>query len=135
MSIVPALALFVCTPVAVYDGDGPIWCAEGPKIRLSGIAAREMDGTCRSNQPCPKATAEQSRDYLARLLGRATGRLETGHIKIVGPRLQCRSTGPAGGSRTGAWCTSPTQGDISCRMVSAGMALVWDKYWKGHRCG
>ena len=134
MSIIPALTLFVCTPVAVYDGDGPIWCAEGPKVRLSGIAAREMDGACRSNQPCPKATAEQSRDYLASLLGRKTGTLETGHIKIIGPALRCRSTGPAGGSRTGAWCVSPTHGDVSCQMVRSGMALVWDRYWKDHRC-
>lgn len=31
---------FTCTPTRVWDGDGPIWCAEGPKIRLAGIAAR-----------------------------------------------------------------------------------------------
>ena len=45
-SIVPAGQSFNCTPTAVWDGDGPIWCAEGPHIRLSGIAAREMDGSC-----------------------------------------------------------------------------------------
>lgn len=28
-------ATFVCTPVAVWDGDGPIWFKEGPKIRIS----------------------------------------------------------------------------------------------------
>lgn len=39
--------LFACTPVAVYDGDGPIWCQERPHIRLKDIAAREMDNTCR----------------------------------------------------------------------------------------
>jgi endonuclease YncB( thermonuclease family) len=33
-------AAFTCTPVRVWDGDGPIWCAEGPKVRLAGIAAR-----------------------------------------------------------------------------------------------
>ncbi len=35
---------FACTPVRVWDGDGPIWCSEGPRVRLAGIAAREMDG-------------------------------------------------------------------------------------------
>jgi len=53
----PAGETFTCTPTRVWDGDGPIWCAEGPRIRLSGIAAREMDGTCRPNHPCPRATA------------------------------------------------------------------------------
>jgi endonuclease YncB( thermonuclease family) len=68
-TVIPAGATFACTPTAVYDGDGPIWCAEGPKIRLAGIAAREMDGTCRTNQPCPKVSAERSRDKLAELVG------------------------------------------------------------------
>lgn len=55
---------FTCTPVAVYDGDGPVWCAEGPKVRIAGVAAREMDGTCRPNQPCPPVTAIDARDRL-----------------------------------------------------------------------
>jgi endonuclease YncB( thermonuclease family) len=46
ISIVPAGQTFQCTPTRVWDGDGPIWCGEGPRIRLSGIAAREMDGSC-----------------------------------------------------------------------------------------
>lgn len=46
---------FTCTPIPVWDGDGPIWCAEGPKIRLAGIAARELDGSCRPAHPCPAA--------------------------------------------------------------------------------
>jgi endonuclease YncB( thermonuclease family) len=53
VEIVGAGKSFKCTPVAVWDGDGPIWCAEGPRIRISGVAAREIDGTCRANQPCP----------------------------------------------------------------------------------
>lgn len=30
--IVPAGRTFQCTPGAVWDGDGPVWCAEGPKV-------------------------------------------------------------------------------------------------------
>lgn len=45
LSVVPHGEAFECTPVAVWDGDGPIWCAEGPRLRLAGIAARELDGT------------------------------------------------------------------------------------------
>jgi len=48
-----AAALFLCTPVAVYDGDGPVHCREGQKLRIAGIAAREIDGTCRASHPCP----------------------------------------------------------------------------------
>ena len=68
-AVVAAGQSFTCTPTHVWDGDGPIWCAEGPHIRISGIAAREMDGTCRTNQPCPPATALQARDRLVSLFG------------------------------------------------------------------
>lgn len=144
MAIISALALtvsviqsgvtFQCTPTHVWDGDGPVWCEEGPRIRLAGIAAREMDGTCNSNQPCPRATAEQARDALVNLLGRRIGVSKQGHILILGPTMRCLSTGGAGGNRTGAWCISPRSGDISCAMVASGTALRWDKYWRAHRC-
>lgn len=132
--IVPAGKAFTCTPTAVYDGDGPIWCKEGPHIRLSGIAAREMDGTCRSNQPCPKASAEAARDYLVKLVGRPTGVGQYGHILVSGPPMQGFSTGGAKGDRTGAWCISPQHGDLSCRMVQSGNALKWKRYWGDHNC-
>ncbi len=125
---------FECTPVAVYDGDGPVWCAEGPHVRLAGIAAREMDGTCRDNQPCPDATAVEARDALVCLVGSPTGIGREGHVLVRGPTMHCVSTGPAGGSRTGAWCVSPVSGDVSCAMVAQGYALRWERYWKGHRC-
>jgi endonuclease YncB( thermonuclease family) len=52
-SIMPAGQTFECTPIRVWDGDGPVWCAEGSRIRLSGIAAREIDGTCRFQPAVP----------------------------------------------------------------------------------
>jgi endonuclease YncB( thermonuclease family) len=67
-AIVPAGELFDCHAIMLWDGDGPFLCAEGPRIRLSGVAAREMDGTCRGNQPCPAASAEAARDYLEAIL-------------------------------------------------------------------
>ena len=133
-AIVPAGSDFTCTPVAVWDGDGPVWCAEGPHIRLAGIAAREMDGSCRSNQPCPDASAIVARDGLVSLLGRPIGRRPEGHILIEGPSLKCTSEGGAGGNRTAAWCISPVVGDVSCVMVERGWALIWPKFWRGHRC-
>ena len=130
--LVPAGDTFTCTPVAVWDGDGPIWCAEGPRIRLNAIAAREVDGTCRSGHPCPGASGFAARDHLASLLGRSAGQLSHGHIRIEGPALRCRSTGFAGGTRTAARCISPTHGDIGCRMVTDGYALEWRRY--GRAC-
>jgi endonuclease YncB( thermonuclease family) len=124
----------IASPTAVWDGDGPIWCAEGPHVRLAGIAAREIDGTCRSNQPCPKASAEASRDALVRLLGKPVGIGREGHVLVQGPALRCVSRGSAGGSRTGAWCISPKSGDVSCAMVRGGWALKWARYWRGHVC-
>jgi len=133
-SPVPAGQAFACTPTHVWDGDGPIWCDEGPRIRLSGIAAREMDGSCRPGHPCPIASAEDARDGLAKLLGTVTGTAATGHLLVKGLRLQCVSDGGAGGARTAAWCSSPVHGDISCAMVKAGLAVRWAKYWRAHRC-
>ena len=98
-SIVAAGQTFTCTPTHVWDGDGPIWCAEGPHVRLSGIAAREMDGTCRTSQPCPDASPTEARDALVDLLGGARGRNSTGHIAVAGPRMTCRSEGSAGGEQ------------------------------------
>lgn len=132
--VIPAGQAFECTPTRVWDGDGPVWCAEGPRIRLSGIAARESDGTCRTNQPCPNADARQARDALARLVGKPVGTSSQGHMLVRGPTMRCRSDGSAGGNRTAAWCISPIGGDLSCAMVESGMALRWDRYWRNHQC-
>jgi endonuclease YncB( thermonuclease family) len=132
--IVPAAQAFSCTPVAVYDGDGPIWCAEGPKVRIAGVAAREMDGSCRSNQPCPRVGAIDARDRLVRLFGGPKGTMSTGHVKVRSVAMTCVSDGSAGGSRTAAWCTSPAFGDLSCAVVRAGGAIRWARFWRDHRC-
>ncbi len=127
---------FDCTAVSVYDGDGPIACSEGFKIRLSGVAAREMDGTCRPGHPCPDASAEAARDRLVKLLGGEKGRTRSGtavHIVIAPVKLRCLF---AGGTydRIAAWCATPKGADISCAMVASGTALIWRNHWRGHRC-
>lgn len=134
VSIVSAGDTFTCTPTAVWDGDGPIWCDEGPRVRLSGIAARELDGSCSPGHPCPSKSAQEARDALVRLVGRPTGVGQHGHIEVSGPAMKCISEGSAGGSRTAAWCVSPKSGDINCAMVAGGWAARWDRYWRGHRC-
>ncbi len=133
-SIVASGQTFTCTPTHVWDGDGPVWCAEGPHLRIAGIAAREMDGTCRTNQPCPAASAIEARDALIQLMGGARGTISTGHVVVRGPRLTCRSEGGAGGNRTAAWCRLPSGTDLSCAMINTGTVLRWDRYWKGPAC-
>ena len=132
--IPPAGQIFTCTPTRVWDGDGPVWCEEGPRIRLAGIAAREMDGVCSPNQPCPDSGAKEARDALVSLIGTAVGVSRHGHILVAGPPMQCLSMGSGVGNRTAAWCVSPTGGDISCAMVAGGWALSWERYWQGHKC-
>ena len=133
--VVPTGQTFQCTPTLVWDGDGPVFCAEGPKIRIAGVAAREMDGTCRFNQPCPAVGAIDARDRLARIFGGSLGTTADGHVIVRSATMRCRSDGSAGGSRTAAWCTSPAFGDLSCAVVLAGGAVRWARYWRDHRCG
>lgn len=132
--VVPTGQAFSCTPDRVWDGDGPVWCAEGARVRLAGVAAREMDGSCRTGQPCPKASAEDARDTLVNLIGHPIGRAPEGHILVSGPTMRCISEGGAGGNRTAAWCVSPKSGDLSCALLASGTVLRWDRYWGRHRC-
>lgn len=132
--VIPAGQSFDCTPTHVWDGDGPIWCEEGPRIRISGIAAREMDGSCNPGHPCPTIDPIVSRDALVRLVGEAAGVGRHGHVLVSGPIMRCISTGGAGGDRTGAWCNSPRSADLSCAMVRGGWAARWNRYWRDHRC-
>jgi endonuclease YncB( thermonuclease family) len=134
VTVVPAGEAFTCTPTRLWDGDGPVWCAEGPRIRLAGIAAREIDDSCRSNQPCPTASGAEARDALVKLSGVPTGRSLAGHVLVTGPAMQCVSVGDGVGARTAAWCVSAFAGDVSCAMVKGGWALRWDRCWQDHSC-
>jgi endonuclease YncB( thermonuclease family) len=133
-SVVAAGQTFTCTPTHIWDGDGPVWCEEGPRLRIAGIAAREIDGTCRTNQPCPQSSAIEARDALVQILGGARGTASTGHVLVSGPMLTCRSEGSAGGNRTAAWCSLPGGADLSCAMIRTRTVLRWDRYWKGPTC-
>ena len=132
--VVPMGASFVCRPIAVWDGDGPIWCAEGPKVRLAGIATREIDGSCRPGQPCPAASGTAARDQLVTLLGGARGKDREGHILVAGPPMRCLSAGSAKGGRTAAWCTLPNGVNLSCAMIANGSALRWASFDRNDRC-
>ena len=117
--LAPADVPFACTVASVHDGDGPIHCREVDadgrtiRIRLSGIAAREMDGSCRPGHPCPAASAEAARDSLRRL--------------AQGQQLTCHYVGRSYG-RAVAWCSRADGVDLSCAQIRAGVALRWERF-------
>lgn len=114
---------FSCTVENITDGD-TLRCAESGadgrsiRVRLSGIAARERDGSCSPGHPCPDATAESATAELERLAG--------------GQVLRCEPVGTTYG-RVAAFCHAGGV-DLSCAMVEGGYAAKWDKHWNGHRC-
>lgn len=134
-------ARFSCQPSQVWDGDS-FNCADGRKIRVAGIAAREVrkvrggrivDGGCSKGHPCSATSGLAARKALADLFGGARGVGPHGHLLVRGPVLQCRANGTTG-DRVAAFCRSAATGDVSCRMVRGGYALRWARYWSRHLC-
>ena len=117
-------AAFLCTPVAVWDGDGPIWCAEGLKIRLRNIAARELDGSCRAGHPCPQSSGVEARDALVALLGGPKGELSAGHVKVSAPPMRCRASHQSYG-RVVASCSLSDGRDLGAAMLRTGTVVRW----------
>ncbi|MDG6080261.1 hypothetical protein E3U23_13795 [Erythrobacter litoralis] len=119
-----ATAMLICTPIAVWDDDGPIRCEEGPKIRLAGIAVREIDGTCRPHHPCPDAPGIEARNALVRLLGGAKGQWKSGHIVVSTKPMRCGQVGRSYG-RVVATCRLADGRDLSAAMLRTGTVLRW----------
>lgn len=122
--VVPAGNSFTCTAERVWDGDGPIWCREGPRIRLANLATREIDGSCRPGHPCPAASGIEARDHLVKLLGGAIGTARSGHILIRPVPLACRSRGWGKGRRTDSACSIDGR-DLSAAMIADGYGAEW----------
>ncbi|MFN3946403.1 MAG: thermonuclease family protein [Allosphingosinicella sp.] len=110
---------FTCTATRVHDGDGPIWCREHGndarpiKVRLAGIAARELDESCSDGHPCPAASGAAARQSLERL--------------ALGLALRCEQVGTSYG-RIVAFCRTPDGVDLSCAQIRAGVALRWVRH-------
>ena len=111
-------ATFSCTVTKVHDGDGPIWCAEGLKVRLTAISARELDGSCAPGHPCPSASGQQAQQALWRL--------------ARGQRLRCEATGTSY-RRVTAWCWRPVGVELNCAMLKSGTVVRWDKFDRHRR--
>lgn len=104
--------VFTCQVARINDGD-TLRCADGTRVRLNAVAARERDGSCTPGHPCPPASAEAATAELERL---ASGQV-----------LQCRQTGTSY-NRKAAICVNEAGVEINCAMVRSGTALVWPRY-------
>jgi endonuclease YncB( thermonuclease family) len=124
-----AVMVFVCTPIAVYDGDGPIHCREGQKLRIAGIAAREIDGGCRPGHPCPRSSGIAARDALVNLLGGPRGRWKTGHITVRYGTMRCHKVGRSY-DRVVARCTLNDGRDLGRAMIATATATATVLPWR-----
>ena len=116
---------FVCEVVKVHDGDGPLWCANGIKVRVAGIQAPDFEDaepcrTGRAEYTCSNVAAERSRRIVERL--------------VLRRRLTCQPLGKSY-SRVVARCTLPDGRSLSCATIAAGAAIRWDRYWRRYRMG
>lgn len=94
-----------CQSPTVTDGDS-LRCS-GQRVRLIGIDAPEMPGSCRPGRQCVQGDPYAARDYLV-LLTRTT--------------VRCRSEGQDRYGRTLARCTANGV-DLSCAMIRSGHAV------------
>ena len=122
--------IFACAAIGLHDADGPIYCASGEKIRLAGVAARELHGSCRPTQPCPVGDPMKARDALATAIGAKIDRSgETWtRLPFVRPvQLSCVASGMSY-QRVVATCATISGQDVSCLATTSGAAVRWPCY-------
>lgn len=128
MTGVIAAAPFTCEVVRVHDGDGPLWCATGQKVRVAGIQAPDFE----SAEPC-RRPARARRAY--RCDDRAAARAQQIVERLtLRQRLTCRAVDMSYG-RVVARCTLPDGRSLSCAAIAAGAAVRWDRYWRQYHMG
>jgi len=103
---------FECQVEKITDGD-TLRCADGTRIRLHAIAARESNETCSPGHPCPSASAASATAKLSDL--------------AYGQTLRCERIGSSY-DRVTAICRNENNIEINCAMVQSGTALIWPRY-------
>lgn len=103
---------FACQVSSITDGD-TLRCADGTRVRLHAVAARESDETCRPGHPCPDASGASATAKLTDL--------------AMGQTLQCSQTGTSY-NRVTAICQNEAHVEINCAMVQSGTAVVWPRF-------
>lgn len=103
---------FACEVSSITDGD-TLRCADGTRVRLHAVAARERDESCSSGHPCPSASGAAATAVLRQL--------------AAGQGLQCVRTGVSY-NRVTAICRNEVGVEINCAMVQSGTAVIWPRY-------
>lgn len=94
------------------DGD-TLRCADGERVRLHAVAARETDETCSAGHPCPSASGASAKSELRRL--------------VQGGTLSCQAIGQSY-RRVTAICRTSAGVEVNCAMVRSGTAVIWDRF-------
>lgn len=119
---------FICEVVKVHDGDGPLWCRAGQKVRIAGIQAPDYASASPCRRPaakrvtytCDNVAAERSRRIVERL--------------VLSQRLTCQPVDRSY-KRIVARCTLPDGRSLSCAAIAAAAAVRWDRYWRRYQMG
>jgi endonuclease YncB( thermonuclease family) len=116
---------FTCNVIRVHDGDGPLTCANGARIRIAGVQSPDFE----SAEPCrvgkPGYVCDDGR---ARAAKRVTEGL------TLGKRLTCSAVDHSW-NRVVARCWLPDNRSLSCAVVARGAARRWESYWRRYRMG
>ena len=112
-----AASTFECRVSKVHDGD-TLRCADGARVRLHAVAAREIDGSCAPGHPCPAASAASARRALQELAG--------------GQTIRCLQTGNSY-DRITAICWNNSGREINCAMVRSGTTVLWERFDRQER--
>ncbi|RZM32115.1 MAG: hypothetical protein EOP67_29420 [Sphingomonas sp.] len=119
---------FACEVVRVHDGDGPLWCRSGQKVRVAGIQAPDFTSAAPCRRPaahratytCDDRAAERSRRIVERLVLRRS--------------LTCQPVDRSY-KRVVARCTLADGRSLSCAAIASGAAVRWDSYWRRYTMG
>jgi hypothetical protein len=120
-------APFTCVVIRVHDGDGPLWCRSGQKIRVAGIQAPDFTSAepCRrpdrrrANYTCDDQAAARSQQIVSRLvLGKRLTCLPMGGVTSVWlPAVRCRMGG--------RYHALPSRPERPCGGIGTGGSMAW----------
>lgn len=113
-----AAAVICSQPISTKDGDN-VLCGD-LDLRIEGVNARELDGTCRRRSPCPSMSGREARLVLADLVTDGFGYTVSYEDRYGRPVVNA---------------TLADGRDLACALIAAGAAVRWDRYWpKGKSC-
>ena len=118
-----SLPAFDCRVIKVHDGDGPIWCANGRKVRVAGVQAPDFENAepCRTGKPgyvCSDALARRAQQIVERM--------------VLNTTMRCQPVDRSY-ARVVARCTLTDGRSLTCATIAAGAATRWDSYWRRYR--